>query len=143
MFGRWAGLMGEEHWRTDPRFRDDISRGDNGAAICDRMATWCAARTTAEALGALERAGIPGASVLTPQEVLENPQVQATGVFEALEFPGLARAVPVPRAPVWLSETPGTIRRRAPLVGEHTDVILADLGYGSEAIAELRGKGVV
>jgi crotonobetainyl-CoA:carnitine CoA-transferase CaiB-like acyl-CoA transferase len=143
MFGRCAGLMGEEHWRTDPRFRDDISRGDNGAAICDRMATWCAARSTAEALAALEQAGIPGASVLTPQEVLENPQVQATGVFEALEFPGLARAVPVPRAPVWLSETPGTIRRRAPLLGEHTDVILADLGYGSEAIAELHRKGVV
>jgi crotonobetainyl-CoA:carnitine CoA-transferase CaiB-like acyl-CoA transferase len=143
MFGRWGALMGEERWGTDPRFRDDISRGDNGAAICDRMGTWCAERTTADALAALEGAGIPGAAVLTPQEVLDDRQVQATGVFEALEFPGLARAVPVPRAPVWLSETPGTIRRRAPLLGEHTDVILADLGYGSEAIAELHRKGVV
>jgi crotonobetainyl-CoA:carnitine CoA-transferase CaiB-like acyl-CoA transferase len=143
MFRRWAALMGEEHWRTDPRFRDDISRGDNGAAICDRMATWCAERTTAEALDALERAAIPGAAVLSPQEVLDHPQVQATGVFEVVEFPGLERPAPVPRAPVWLSETPGTIRRRAPLVGEHTDAILAELGYGRDAIAELRRNGVV
>jgi len=143
MFGRWAALMGEEHWRTDPRFRDDISRGDNGAAICDRMAAWCGDRTTADALAALERAGIPGAAVLTPQEVLDDPQVQATGVFEAVEFPGLRHPAPVPRAPVWLSETPGTIRRRAPLLGEHTDAILTELGYGTDAIAELHRKGVV
>ena len=143
MFGRWAALMGEEHWRTDPRFRDDISRGDNGAAICDRMAAWCGDRTTADALAALERASIPGAAVLTPQEVLDDPQVQATGVFESVEYPGLQYPAPVPRVPVWLSDTPAAIRRRAPLVGEHTDQILAELGYGPEEIAELRRNGAV
>ena len=136
-------MMGEEHWRTDPRFRDDISRGDNGAAICDRMAAWCEDRTTTEALDALEQAAIPGAAVLSPQEVLDHPQVAATGVFESVDFPGLERPAPVPRVPVWLSETPGTIHRRAPLVGEHTDAILAELGYGADAIAELHRKGVV
>jgi crotonobetainyl-CoA:carnitine CoA-transferase CaiB-like acyl-CoA transferase len=44
---------------------------------------------------------------------------------------------------VWLSETPGSIRRRAPTLGEHTDQILAELGYTRQAIAELREKGVV
>src|SRR6266404_3531276 len=45
-------------WCTDPRFRDDSSRADNGAAISERMAAWSADRSSAEALGALERAGI-------------------------------------------------------------------------------------
>jgi len=143
MFGRWAALMGEERWRTDPRFRDDISRGDNGGAICERMVAWCADRTTAEALDALERAGIPGAAVLTPQEVLDDPQVAATGVLEPVDYPGLTRPAPVARVPVWLSETAPAPRHRAPLVGEHTDAILAQLGYGPDAIAELRRKGVV
>jgi crotonobetainyl-CoA:carnitine CoA-transferase CaiB-like acyl-CoA transferase len=45
--------------------------------------------------------------------------------------------------PVWLSETPGSIRRRAPRLGEHTDQILAELGYNNSAIAALRDKGVI
>ena len=45
LFKRWAKLMGEEHWLTDPRFKDDISRGDNGAIISERMSRWCAERT--------------------------------------------------------------------------------------------------
>jgi crotonobetainyl-CoA:carnitine CoA-transferase CaiB-like acyl-CoA transferase len=45
--------------------------------------------------------------------------------------------------PVWLSETPGSIRRRAPQLGEHTDQILTELGYNNSAIAALRDKGVI
>jgi crotonobetainyl-CoA:carnitine CoA-transferase CaiB-like acyl-CoA transferase len=81
-------------WCTDPRFRDDSSRGDNGAAISERMAAWSADRSTAEALGALERAGIPGAAVLTPQGVLDDPQVAATGVLEAVDYPGPPASCP-------------------------------------------------
>ena len=51
-------------------------------------------------------AQLPGAAVLSPQEVLDHPQVAATGVFESVDFPGLERPAPVPRVPVWLSETP-------------------------------------
>jgi len=143
MFARWATLVGAGAWRTDARFRDDSSRGDNGAAISERMAAWCADRTTAEALSALEQAAIPGAAVLTPQQVLDDPQVQATGVLDPVDYPGLPGPAPVARIPVWLSESAPAARRRAPLVGEHTDAILAQLGYGADAIAELRRKGVV
>ena len=144
MFGRWAALMGEERWRTDPRFRDDISRGDNGAAICERMTAWCADRTTAEALDSLERAGIPGAVVLTPQEVLDHPQVQATGVLQPVDYPGLPYPAPVARIPVWLSETAPEPRRRAPLLGEHNEEIYTEeLGLTAAQLAIYAEAGAI
>ncbi|MFZ1105698.1 MAG: CoA transferase [Hyphomicrobiaceae bacterium] len=143
LFRRWARLMGEEHWLTHERFKDDISRGNNGVLVSERMGRWCAERTTAEALEILGRAQIPAGPVLKPQQTLDDPQVQAMGFFQPVEFPGTPRPAPVAKVPVRLSATPGSIRRRAPLLGEHTDEILASLGYTGEAIAGLREKGVV
>src|SRR5437773_4564880 len=54
MFARWAALMGERHWLTDPRFKDDLARGDHGELISERMSRWTAERTTEQALGGLE-----------------------------------------------------------------------------------------
>jgi crotonobetainyl-CoA:carnitine CoA-transferase CaiB-like acyl-CoA transferase len=135
--------MGEEHWLKDPRFKDDISRGDNGALISERMRRWAAAYNNAEALDLLAKAKIPAGPVLKPQATLEDPHINAVGFFQPTEFPGAPRPAPIAKVPVWLSETPGSIRRRAPLLGEHTDRILAELGYDKAAIATLRDKGVI
>jgi crotonobetainyl-CoA:carnitine CoA-transferase CaiB-like acyl-CoA transferase len=143
LYWRWAKLMGEEHWTTDPRFKDDISRGDNGEVISERMSRWCAERTTAEALEILAKAKIPSGPVLKPQQTLDDPHINAMGFFQPTEFPGAPRPAPIAKAPVWLSETPGSIRHRAPMLGEHTDQILGQLGYDKKAIAALREKGVV
>jgi crotonobetainyl-CoA:carnitine CoA-transferase CaiB-like acyl-CoA transferase len=143
LFRRWARLMGEEHWLADPRFKDDISRGEHGVILSERMARWCAGRTSAEALEALGKAQIPAGPVLRPQETLDHPQVNAMGFFQPVAFPGAPRPAPVARVPVDLSETPGAVRRRAPLLGEHTREILAELGYAPADIAALRQKGVV
>lgn len=143
LFKRWANLMGETHWLTDPRFKDDISRGDNGAVISKRMTRWCANYTSAEALEILAKAKIPSGPVLKPQETLDDPHIQQMGFFQAVEFPGAPRPAPIAKAPVWLSGTPGSIRRRAPTLGEHTDQILHELGYDRKAIAALRKKGIV
>ena len=89
------------------------------------------------------RAQIPAGPVLKPQQTLDDPQVQAMGFFQPVEFPGAPRPAPVAKVPVRLSATPGSIRRRAPLLGEHTDEILASLGYTGEAIAGMREKRVV
>lgn len=143
LYKRWAKLMGEEHWLTDARFKDDISRGDNGAVISERMSRWCAERTTAEALDVLGKAKIPAGPVLKPQQTLDDPHIQAMGFFQPTEFPGAPKPAPLAKVPVWLSGTPGSIRHRAPKLGEHTDQILAGLGYSKKAIAGLREKGVV
>ncbi len=51
LFVRWARLMGEEdRWLKDPRFSNDLKRGENGPVISQRMARWCAERTTQEAV---------------------------------------------------------------------------------------------
>jgi crotonobetainyl-CoA:carnitine CoA-transferase CaiB-like acyl-CoA transferase len=143
LFKRWAKLMGEEHWLTDARFKDDISRGDNGAIISERMSRWCAERTTAEALEILGAVKVPAGPVLKPQQTLDDPHISAMGFFQHVEYPGAPRAAPLAKAPVWLSETPGAIRHRAPVLGEHTEEILNELGYDGQSIAALREKGVI
>jgi crotonobetainyl-CoA:carnitine CoA-transferase CaiB-like acyl-CoA transferase len=60
-----------------------------------------------------------------------------------IAFPGAPRPAPVADTPIRLSETPGAIRGRAPLLGEHTEAILAEIGYTMADVARLRDKGVV
>jgi len=143
MFRRWCRMIGEEHWLADPRFADDQARGDNGQVISARMALWCAERTCAEALAALETASIVAGQVYSPQQALDDEHIRAAHLLEEREFPGLDRTVPLAPTPIELSETPGTYRRPAPLLSEHTDEILTSLGYGAAEIAELRAAKVV
>ena len=143
MFTRWARLMGEEHWLTDPRFKDDLARGDNGETISKRMSEWTGERTTAEALAALEKARIPAGPLYSPQQALEDAHIRAAGLLADTEYPGLPRAVPLAPTPVDLSDTPGRFRHRAPMLGEHTDAVLTELGYDAAGIAGLRARGVI
>jgi crotonobetainyl-CoA:carnitine CoA-transferase CaiB-like acyl-CoA transferase len=145
LFRRWARLMGDaDRWLTDPRFQGDQSRGDHSAEILARMSEWCAQRTTAEALAALDAAGLPAGPVYTLQQALDEPQVAAMQFFSKVsDYPGLARPVRVPDLPVELTATPGGIEQRPPLLGEHTDVILERLGYSPAEIVELRSAKVV
>jgi crotonobetainyl-CoA:carnitine CoA-transferase CaiB-like acyl-CoA transferase len=143
LFERWARLMGESHWLVDVRFKDDISRGDHAVIISERMSRWCAKRTTAEALEVLGKAMIPAAPVLKPQQVLDDQHVQAMGFLEDVDYPGLPKPAPVARAAAFLSNTPGEIRHRAPMLGEHTDLILGELGFTSDEITAFREKGIV
>jgi crotonobetainyl-CoA:carnitine CoA-transferase CaiB-like acyl-CoA transferase len=143
IFERWAKLMGEEHWVSDPRFSSDGRRAQHSELISERMARWCAARSTAEALRELEQARLPAGPLYTPAQVLEDPHVRDQGIFREVDYPGLPRPAPLVDTPVRLSATPGSIRSRAPTLGEHTDRILGELGYSAAEIAELRRKRVV
>ena len=143
MFRRWCRMIGEEHWLSDPRFADDQSRGDHGELISARMSEWCAARSCAEALAELEKASIVAGEVYSPQQALDDEHIRAAHLLEEREFPGLERTVPLAPTPIELSETPGTYRRPAPLLGEHTDEILQSLGYSAAEIAALREERVI
>ena len=143
LFVRWAKLMGEDHWLSDLRFKDDITRGENGVAICERMSAWCAERGSTEALEILGKAMIPAGQVLKPQQTLDDPHVQAMSFFQPTDYPGLPRPAPIAKVPVGLSKTPGVIEHRAPTLGEHTDAIMAELGYGAAEIADLRERRII
>jgi crotonobetainyl-CoA:carnitine CoA-transferase CaiB-like acyl-CoA transferase len=145
LFRRWARLMGdEENWTRDPLYATDQSRGDHSEAILVRMKTWCAGKTTAEALAELQKAGIPAGPVYRPQQALDDPQVKAMHWLHSVtDYPGLETAAPVPDLPVQLSRSPGGIRSRPPQAGEHTDEILTALNYTPAEIAAFRAGGVV
>lgn len=143
LFKRWARLMGEDHWLTDPRFRDDAARVAHAEILSERMARWSAERTNAEALEALDAASLPAGPVLTPQEVLDHDHVRAIGVFHEFSYPGMPGRAPLLEMPVRMSATPPVIRDIAPLAGADTDDVLAELGYDPLEIDRLRREAVV
>jgi crotonobetainyl-CoA:carnitine CoA-transferase CaiB-like acyl-CoA transferase len=143
IYKRWARLMGEEHWLTDPRFRTDELRAEHGEILSERTARWAAELTTAQALEQLAAARIPAAPVLSPQQVLEDPHVRAGGYLTEVDYPGLPRPATLVTPGAELSATPAAIRIRAPTIGEHTDSILTELGYANDEIADFRRRKIV
>ena len=143
MFRRWCRMIGEEHWLQDPRFGDDQSRADHGDGISARMIEWCAVRSCAEALAELEKASIVAGEVYSPQQAIDDAHIRAAGLLAERSFPTLDTTLPLAPTPIELSETPGSYRRPAPLIGEHTDEILKSLGYDAPEIAALHAEKVV
>lgn len=143
LFKRWARLTGNTAWLDDDRFASDTARGENGHLVSERMQQWCETLCTEEALALLAEAKIPAGPVLTPAEVVDHPQAVATALFQPVAYPGVDRPVPIARAPVFLSDTPGEIRNRPPRLGEHTGQILSSLGYTEAAIRNLEDTGII
>lgn len=143
MFKRWCRLIGREDLFDDPRFADDDSRWEHGDVLNDLMQDWCEGKSKAEVLAALEAAKLPAAPLNSPQEVLDDPHVQAMGYLKPVAYPGAVKDVPIIETPFRMSRTPGTIRHRAPVLGEHTDEILAEIGYSETETTGLRERGIV
>jgi crotonobetainyl-CoA:carnitine CoA-transferase CaiB-like acyl-CoA transferase len=143
MFARWARMMGEDGWLSDPRFKDDQARGNDAAELSKRVSEWTMKRSTEQALKELEAAKIPAGPLYTPQQALDDAHIRQAGLLADTDYPGVTRRVPLAPTPVDLSDTPGRFRHRAPMLGEHTNAILAEIGYSAAEIDALRDKGVV
>jgi len=142
LFGRWARMMGEEAMLTDPKYATDDLRGRNNNELSERMNAWTAQRTTAEVMELLSKAKIPAGPVLTPQQVLDDEHVQGANLYRQMDYPGLPKPAPIVQHGARFSSIPlGT--GRPPTVGEHTDAVLAEIGYSAADIAGLRQKGVI
>jgi crotonobetainyl-CoA:carnitine CoA-transferase CaiB-like acyl-CoA transferase len=142
LFRRAAKLIGATEWLDDPRFASDKARGDNGQIISDRVGAWVAERSSADAIAAFEAARVPAGPVNTPREALNDPHIRAGDFFAEVDFPGIGKA-PVAATPVKLHGTPGEVRTRPPMLGEHTDQILRELGYSAAEINALKQEGAI
>jgi crotonobetainyl-CoA:carnitine CoA-transferase CaiB-like acyl-CoA transferase len=110
----------------DPRFETNALRIQNNAALSEIVTQYLAREKTGHWLALLEKAGIPAAPVLSYDEVLNDPHFLARDQVETIEHP-LAGPTKLLRTPIKFSETPVSIRRPAPTLGQHTDELLAEL----------------
>ncbi len=143
MFNAWAKLIGRADFIEDEKFKDDLARGDNFQIITEAMKAWCAQHTNSEAIALLESARIPCGPVNDVAQALNDPQVEARNLIKFMDYPGSKNPVPIPETPVRLSATPGEVKHRAPLLGEHTNEVLLDLGFDEKEIEEFRIAKVI
>ncbi|MBT3627989.1 MAG: CoA transferase [Rhodospirillaceae bacterium] len=141
----WQALtraLERPEWLEDARFTTPALRDQN---INERLALIqevLKTRTSADWLARLEAEGVPCAPALTRNELIAHEQVVASDILVTSDHPHAGRlrqARPAAR----FDKTPSGIRHGAPLLGEHSDEILAELGLSREEIAALRGAGVI
>jgi crotonobetainyl-CoA:carnitine CoA-transferase CaiB-like acyl-CoA transferase len=138
----WLALtraLDKPEWLDDPRFRTPALRQKN---INDRLSMTqevLKTRPAAEWLTLLTEAGVPCAPVLTRSAMIQDPQVQANGIVIETEHEqaGLLRQT---RPAAQFSVTPASIRHGGAALGQHTESVLAELGYSAAEIAGLREK---
>jgi crotonobetainyl-CoA:carnitine CoA-transferase CaiB-like acyl-CoA transferase len=136
-------LLGLETMTDDPRWATNAARVANRPSLIEALQTVFLTKTYEEWEAMLLPHGIPVGPVNTIAQVVEHPQVKARGSLAPIEHP-VAGALRVVGPPARLSETPGAIRRPAPLLGQHTDQVLHErLGLTAGAIAALRRAGAV
>ena len=140
----WAAFcrefVGEAALADDPRFVDNPARVANRVALHELVGRAVGALDSAAALARLDAIGIANARERSMTDLLDHPQV--TGRERWREF---GSPVGPLRGPIWPVDLEGVEPRMDPVpaVGEHTDAILAELGYAADERAELRQQGVV
>ena len=148
-FGRFCDAVGKPEWSADVRFASMSSRVQNRSILIPLMEEITRQRTTLQWISLLEDKAVPCGPINNIGAAFEDAQVQARElVVNQPRAAHLAaqdgiQAIRSVASPLRLTDTPPTLRYPPPALGEHTDVLLAELGLDANAIAELRRAGIV
>ena len=142
LYRRLMNAIGREDLRDDPALARNDGRAAQMQRIDDAIADWTRRRTQAEVLAAMEAAEVPAGRNYSAADIAADPHYAARGMIERITAAdGEPLAVPgiIPK----LSGTPGAIRAQAPKLGEHTEEVLRQIGYGDDEIARFRVAKVI
>jgi formyl-CoA transferase len=141
-FRDFALVLGHPEWMTDPRFATNPQRVAHRAALVPLIEGVLADRTASDWVDALLAVGVPAGPVNNVAEVFEDPQVLARNMRIDVPHPKLGN-VRMAGIPYKHGDTPATVRRHPPMLGEHTDEVLRERGVSDNEIAQLRQEGAL
>jgi crotonobetainyl-CoA:carnitine CoA-transferase CaiB-like acyl-CoA transferase len=141
LFAKFMQVIGLGEYGADPRFALYANRKINEDALYEMVEPAIRKWPSADLEKALMEVGVPCGRLNDFKEVFDHPQIVAREMVKEVEHPRLGR-MKVARNPVLLDHDGPDIPRPAPMLGEHSDDILKELGYSSAAIEELVGQGV-
>lgn len=142
LFQRLAAAIGVPELAHDPRFAGNPDRVRHRAELIPLLQAALSRRGSAEWAELLDAAGVPCAPIATVEEALTSPQATARDMVVEFDHPTAGRLRTV-GSPLKLSHTPVGFRAAPPLLGQHTDEVLAEAGYSPEEIADLHATGAV
>ena len=141
-FERFCRVAGCPELAADPRFARNADRVRHREVLVPLLEPVLKTRPRADWLAALEAAKVPCGPINDLADVFADPQVNARGMTVTLPHPHVD-ALELVASPLKLSATPPVLRRAPPLLGQHTDEVLAELGLEAAEIGRLRAAGVI
>ena len=141
-FVRFCRAAGLQDLPTNPRFATNPARVVNAADLKARLSPVLRQRPRGYWLETLSAAGVPCGAVRDVAEVLSDPQLAARHMIEAVEHVALG-PLKVLGVPIKLSDTPGAVGTAPPVLGQHTDAVLRELGFDDGEVVEMRKNGVI
>jgi crotonobetainyl-CoA:carnitine CoA-transferase CaiB-like acyl-CoA transferase len=130
-----------DEFERDPRYRSMTTRTEHIADLYRELAELLVTRTTAEWLALFERADVPAMPLHSPESLLADPHLQASGFFGLVDHPSEGQLRQMAYPGTW-SDTQPAATRHVPRLGEHSDEVLRELGYSEDRIAALIESGV-